>query len=482
MKRSLGTKVAVIFIGLMILILAAMGVFQYFFIDNYYYSAKEKILLESWNKIRVLQSGGDTEEFQNYCSVNSLTYCLTDSTLSSIYTNSPDGSLMEGRLFGILADKEDDNIKVIRSSETYTLFRFDDRFSGMEYLELLGTLDNGYYYLVTCPVESISGAAAISMRFFIYVGLAAIAAALVAVLLITRRLVRPIKELSGLSTRMAELDFDARYESGGEDEIGELGYNFNRMSEKLEKAVIDLRSANARLQEDIAEKQKLEDMRTEFLSNVSHELKTPLALIQGYAEGLKDNVSDDPESREFYCEVIMDEAGKMNTLVRQLMTLNELEFGSDSLCVERFDLTELIRGVLEASGIMLEQKKARVEFAADRPLMVLGDEFKIEEVMTNYLTNAMNHLKGENLIRITLSEENGTVKTEVFNTGDPIPDEDLQRVWEKFYKVDKARTRAYGGSGIGLSIVKAIMDAHHQKCCAENKEGGVAFSFTLRKG
>src|SRR5699024_6553303 len=222
-------------------------------------------------------------------------------------------------------------------------------------------------------------------------------------------------------------------------------------------------------------------MRREFLSNVTHELKTPLALIQGYAEGLKDKVNEDQESRDFYCDVIVDEASKMNEMVKKLLNLNQLEFGNDQVTMERFDLAEVIRGVLQSSAILIEQKEAKVVFNQQEPVMVWGDEFKVEEVITNYLTNALNHLDYDRIIEIDCKTENGVVATSVFNTGDPIPEEDIDKIWIKFYKVDKARTREYGGSGIGLSIVKAIMDSMNQKCGADNYENGVAFWFTLEQ-
>ena len=212
---------------------------------------------------------------------------------------------------------------------------------------------------------------------------------------------------------------------------------------------------------------------------MSHELKTPIALIQGYAEGLSEGMCEEKESRDYYCEVIMDEAGKMNKMVRQLLTLSALEFGSDTPAFGRFDIHELIGDLLNASRILLEQKEAQVVFEPEGPLYVTADEFKIEEVLTNYLNNALNHLGGKRMIRIVTECGPETVKVLVFNTGDGIPAEDLPNLWTKFYKVDKARTRAYGGSGIGLSIVKAVMDAHHQSCGVENVEDGVEFWFTL---
>ena len=220
-------------------------------------------------------------------------------------------------------------------------------------------------------------------------------------------------------------------------------------------------------------------MRQEFLNNVSHELKTPIALVQGYAEGLKENISDDPESREFYCDVIMDEAAKMNKLVKNLLTLNQLESGRDEVTMERFDIVSLVRGVLQSMDIMIQQKEAKVNFEASDPVYVWADEFKIEEVVTNYTSNALNHLNGEKEIEIRVLPEDDRVRVTVFNTGTPIPEEDIPKLWNKFYKVDKARTREYGGSGIGLSIVKAIMESLHQQYGVQNYDNGVEFWFTL---
>lgn len=301
----------------------------------------------------------------------------------------------------------------------------------------------------------------------------------IVILVMTNRITRPISELTKLSEKMSDLDFDARYQSRAGNEIDVLGDNFNKMSRKLESTISELKSANNKLQKDIEDKIKIDEMRKEFLDNVSHELKTPIALIQGYAEGLNENISDDPESREFYCEVIMDEASKMNKLVKNLLTLNQLESGKDAPVMERFDIVSLIRGVLGSMHIMIEQKEATVIFEETEPVYVWADEFKIEEVVTNYTSNALNHLDGERKVEIKVLQEEDCVKVTVFNTGTPIPEEDIPNLWNKFYKVDKARTREYGGSGIGLSIVKAIIESMNQKYGVCNYDNGVEFWFTL---
>ena len=284
---------------------------------------------------------------------------------------------------------------------------------------------------------------------------------------------KPIEELSGVSQKLTERDFSVRAKNYGTyQEISVLAHNFNMMADEMQDYIQKLESSKDALE-------RFNKMRNDFTANITHELKTPLALIQGYAEGLQECINDDAQSRDFYCEVIMDEADKMNQMVKKLLTLNQLEFGNEVVPMERFNLTELIHGIINSSSILLEQNDISVTFDESGPMDAWGDEFKVEEVVTNYLSNAIHHAEFDKKIRIWYTRKDSVVRVSVFNTGKQIPEEDLDNVWIKFYKVDKARTREYGGSGIGLSIVKAIMDSFHQKCGAINYENGVEFWFEL---
>ena len=374
---------------------------------------------------------------------------------------------------------------VLREYDNYMIQKTFDPLSKTFYLESWGFFsDNAPIFIRTMPMESIHESAAISNRFLMFVGIVVILAGSILIYFITRHITMPIKRLSELSEKMSNLDFDARYETSrrSTEEIDTLGNSMNVLSERLKTTIGELKEANAQLKKDIDEKVQIDEMRKEFIANVSHELKTPIALIQGYAEGLVEGMAEDKENRDYYCGVIMDEAGKMNRMVRQLLTLTALEFGGERLSVERFDLTELIASVISSSGVLLKQNELTVDFDGKEPVYVMGDEFKIEEVITNYLTNAIHHVGGGEKkiqIRIDHRRDGKEVCVEVFNTGNPIPDEALPNLWTKFYKVDKARTREYGGSGIGLSIVKAIMEMHHKACGVKNHENGVEFWFTL---
>lgn len=385
--------------------------------------------------------------------------------------------MMVVQLFGYLYDKN--HQEVLEKTDSYDICKSVDPQNNTEYLTMWGNFDNGDIFIMRSPLESIRSAVTIFNRFIGVVGGSVILVSVLLAWYFSKRITEPIMELATLSQKMADLDFDAKYTSGGSNEIGVLGENFNRMSERLEQTISNLKEANYKLQKDIEQKEKRENMRSEFLGNVSHELKTPIALIQGYAEGLKEGVNDDPESREFYCEVIMDEAGKMNRMVKNLLALNQLEFGEDDVQFERFDITSLISGVLQSLDILIEQKEAQVIFRHKNPVYVWADEFKVEQVVRNYVNNALNHIDSEKVIEIKITQENDMAKITVFNTGTPIPEEDLPHIWEKFYKVDKARTREYGGNGIGLSIVKAIMDSFGKGYGAINHTNGVEFWFEL---
>ena len=169
----------------------------------------------------------------------------------------------------------------------------------------------------------------------------------------------------------------------------------------------------------------------------------------------------------------------MNRMVKQLLTLNQLESGGSTVEMTRFDITELIEGIIASASLMAAQKQVEIHFQKEGTVCVWGDEFQVEEVITNFLTNAMNHAAGTKQVVISFTRHDGLVRTSVFNTGEPIPEGELDKIWGKFYKVDKARTREYGGSGIGLSIVRAIMDSFGQQCGVLNHPDGVEFWMEL---
>lgn len=413
---------------------------------------------------------------------NNLTTVLIDSSTGKAFLSSGrESDFLAQKVQRYVLGKGGGDAQILKEHDNYIVETNYDKRSNASYMEAWGFFsDNSTLFIMSMPLAGIHDSVMLANRFTTFVGFVALILGTIIMYFVANRVIKPVLALAALSEKMSNLDFDAHYEADAQDEIGILGRNMNNLSSRLKDAIGALQDANRQLQHDIDEKTQIDEMRKEFIANVSHELKTPIALIQGYAEGLTEGMCEDEESRNYYCEVIMDEAGKMNKMVKQLLTLTALEFGNDAPSMDTFDITELIQDLIRSSSILIQQNEATVCYQPDGPCMVFADEFKIEEVVTNYLTNAIHHLDGERRIEIRIEKIGETVKVTVFNTGNPIPEADLPNLWTKFYKVDKARTRAYGGSGIGLSIVKAIMDIHHQSCGVVNVEGGVEFWFTLQ--
>lgn len=490
MKKSIRHQMATIFIALVGAVLLVAILINSWFLESYYIHNKQTSLIQVYE---VMEQAIDNDSLTNQGTVNKLSELVEIGNIFFVVMG-PNGEdvisaapnnikLQELRtqLMGYLLNQNQVRGELLKSNDKYQIHSAKDVIGGGEHIEMWGYLDNGFVFIARSPLTSIRESVSLSNEFLIYITLVMALIGSIFVWYFTKRITNPLTELATLSERMANLDFEAKYTSGGKDEIGVLGSNFNLMSEKLEETISELKTANYELKKDIENKEQLEVMRTEFIGNVSHELKTPIALIQGYAEGLKEGVSEDPNSREFYCDVIIDEANKMNQLVRNLLTLNQLEFGKDEMVFERFDLMELIRGVVQSSEILIEQSNAEVKVHGDASIFVWADEFKVEQVIRNYLSNALHHVQNEKVIelRTTIDSERDKVRVSVFNTGTPIPQEDIDKIWGKFYKVDKARTREYGGHGIGLSIVKAIMESCGQDYGVINYENGVAFWFEL---
>lgn len=350
---------------------------------------------------------------------------------------------------------------------------------------LSGKMDNGYLIYIEVPIAAIEESVRISNNLLIIMGIIIAIVSAVISSVISMKFTKPILKLNEIANKMANLDFSEKYRvTDSDDEINELGKSINEMSNKLEKTIKQLRKNNNQLEKDIEEKSKIDEMRKQFISDVSHELKTPIALIQGYAEGLIENVNTDEESKKYYAEVILDESNKMDKLVKQLLELMTIEYGKRDFNNTKFNICELIQEVIRKCNVMLEETGAQVQFENTNPIYVYADEFYMDQVFTNYFTNAIKHVKEINgkkeiVIKTDINENNKKVRISVFNTGDNISEDNIQRIWGRFYKIDSSRNRNDGGTGIGLSLVKAIMNSYNSEYGVINKKDGVEFYFDI---
>ena len=349
----------------------------------------------------------------------------------------------------------------------------------IDFLTLVTKLNNGDILAIRVPLVSISESVDIANRFIMITGIIIAILGSIWAYLFSKKFTKPILEVNNIARNMAKFDFGEKCKIRGKDEIGQLGQSVNYLSGELDTAITELSTKNKKLEEDIEKERKIDEMRKEFISSVSHELRTPLAVIQGYAEGLVSNVAESEDDRKFYCDVIMKETDKMNKLVKDLLNLSQIESGYFHIEKTEFNLTSLIEYVLNKYKSTFAEKNIEIQFELGESYIVCGDMVRIEQILTNYLNNAINHVDSNKIIKISQIVNKDKIKISVFNSGKHIPEESLEKIWTSFYKVDKARTRAYGGYGLGLSIVKAIADLHNNAYGVENIEGGVTFWFEV---
>ncbi len=376
---------------------------------------------------------------------------------------------------------DDGTTKLLKSTHNYRIVSqvipsVDDSF-----LLLIGVLPDSNIVFIQATTSAMEESIHITNRFFLFmVVLDSVIAIFVGKFLISI-FTRPLFDLISITKRISNFDFDATYHPQLiYNEMDDLGEHVNEMSITLKRAIDQLQAANESLKHDLELKDETEKMRKEFVSNVSHELKTPIALIQGYAEGLQEGIMEDEVSRQIYLDIIIDEANKMNRLVREMLILNQLEAGQMDLDLVDFNLTEMIDSVVDSNRINFEAQNITYSFINKAECYVKADEFLVEQVFTNFISNAIHYVMNENIITVRYDfMKRGKVRISVFNSGNNIAKKDIKHIWEKFYKADKARSREYGGSGIGLSVVKATMDLLHEKFGVENLPNGVEFWFEL---
>ena len=453
-----------------------------FALEKFYLYSKQNTLEEVYNQLNDYYNGNDHEldlekEMERIAIRNNFDILIKDEDNINIYSTSADFYYVIDSIIGAGTSKRS---KELETNDKFTIDLQKDFKNGLNYVMLSGILDNGYHVFIRVPVTAIQDSVAISNKFLILMAGVMLLISAVMLSFISKKFTEPILELNKIAKNMSNLDFSHKYKiKDVDDEINNLGKSINTMSDKLESTIKQLRNTNIELERDIEEKSKIDEMRKTFISDVSHELKTPIALIQGYSEGLLENVNTDEESRKFYAEVILDETNKMNRLVQQLLELMKLEYGKREFNNTNFDIVEA-----EKEIVMLEEHNVDVKIEGLESMTVFADDFYVEQIITNYLTNAIKNVKeinGEKYISIenSINEKNGKARIEVFNTGENIKEEDLNRIWNRFYKVDKSRNRQSGGTGIGLAFVKAIMTNYENDYGVINCENGVKFYFEL---
>jgi signal transduction histidine kinase len=487
MKNSIGIK---LFIGITIfalIIVSLSWILNTKYLEDYYLERKKDSLFAYSKKINTIYNDNIDEieptlkNIENGIGGN---ITILDEKGTQIYNPSPMprmGGMGRGHLKGI-GLLTNSGVERVLNGETVLEGYIHPRFNTLS-LVLASRLLNGHILVIESPVSSIKESVEIAKSFHIYIGIISLIIGTLIAFIFSRIFTKPIIELNNVAKTMAKLDFSKKYVIKNKDEIGQLGETINYLSDKLDISITELNMANKKLKEDIERERQLEKLRKEFVSSVSHELKTPIALIQGYGEGLKDSVIEDAESKNFYCDVIIDEAKQMDKLVKDLLNLSQLESGQYHLQKEGFNIYDLAKKNIDKFKPILMEKNINLKIDSDsKDVNVYADITRIEQVLVNFINNAINHVDDRKAIGINIKDHIQRVRVEIINTGKAIPEDEMDKIWDSFYKVDKSRTRKYGGTGLGLSIVKGILKLHEGSFGVSNVDGGVKFWFDMDKG
>lgn len=336
-------------------------------------------------------------------------------------------------------------------------------------------MKNGSSYTLTVQVDLfvVQQTTEVLWSIFPYVLLMIFVLSLLCSWIYARYVTRPIVRLSKISEQMASLDFSGQCSMEREDELGCLAQNLNSLSTSLSTALNDLHTANDQLKADIEKEQELERQRVEFFSAASHELKTPLTILKGHLAGMLNKVSG-YENHTEYMERSLAVVERMEKLVKELLYVSKAN-GKQKSEYKTTDFAELVRVQIATITDLLEEKKQRLEVNIPDRLSCEMEPAQMERAIQNILVNAIRYSPEGELIWVSLAEADATVCCEVENTGVHIPEDALSHLFEAFYRTDTSRNRNTGGTGLGLYIVRKIMEMHHAEYGIQNTKRGVLF-------
>ncbi|HOO74995.1 MAG TPA: HAMP domain-containing sensor histidine kinase [Tepiditoga sp.] len=494
MKKSIRSK---LFVQITVLVLMFIGILFFvntFFYDDYYHNIKRKELIEKSVYIeKIYEKEGLSDNFYTEAekteSINNINIIITGENGRQIYDtnrkytediqNFLNSDKAPQEIFKMPAPPpEKTSEKTEKLDDSTNLIYSKDVNLNISFLSIEKITSSGVRIVLRTTLNSINESVYISNRFIIYTGIFLMLFGIFYSFFLSKNFTKPILDINNIAKKIARMDFSDRYEIRDNDEIGELGKNINILSLTLKDNIDELNRKNGLLLEDLNKERENEKIRKEFISNVSHELKTPISIVKAYAEGLSEDINT--ESRKDYTEVIIDESNKMDKLVRELLVLSELNSGVGKISFSEFSLNELIKHVTDKFNNIVAGKDIKIEFESSENFIVYADMMKTEQILKNYISNAVNHTDKKKNIKIFFIDQKDKVAVNVYNSGNRLTDEQRKLIWQSFYKIDKSRSRAYGGSGLGLSIVKAVQDLHGNNCGVYNEEDGVVFWFDIK--
>jgi len=471
MKLRIRSKLILLSIILISITFLLQTVFNRLFLDKYYqFKRKEQIKLISKD---LILNNYTHEELQKIMSKNAITIdFMPVQTLSKVEEN-----IVLKRVDGVLKGTYTQTIEELEENVFYS-----SEYLGVKFLTYYKKKENEGFYILKANMEEINQSIYITNNFILYSTYVAILFGIILSFLFANLFLKPIYKINKKLKKLSKFDFEDKLSLNSNDEFQELSENINFVSNELENKIQDLKIANLKLKEDIDREMVFKNKSKEFISSVTHEIKTPITIINTYAESLVEGYVEDNEKRILYSKTIMEEGENISKLVDDLLKIIKNEYDSNILILEDFDLLEIMKKELEKFKIDLEEKEVRYNINSSfKKIIVNADKEKIAHVLNNFISNAVSYVSKKGILNINVLSENEVYLIEIENSGLNIEEENLEEIWKPFFKVDKGRNRKYGGTGLGLSIVSETLKNHNQRFGVVNTDIGVKFWFELKK-
>ena len=486
--KSLRIRIFASIAGIIVVFAAAVMLLNWCCLTTFYFQHGNSMLKSAVSQIRASfpeEMSYDTDAFASIEDTNDIDIIIYKSDGEAVYATilrefDPevnDANWLRYRLEEIM------RLDIVESEYDSGESRFEIQKSkdgAATYIAYRAHIKDDYWSVVRMNANVLKNSASVANTFMGMTVVIMLFVAVAASALIAGHLSKPIRQMNAVTRAMSKFDFSQKVTVTGRDEIAQLAMSINILSENTSRLLDELNEKNAKLEKEVEHERALEKMRKEFVSNVSHELKTPIAIIQGYAEGLRLNVAGDEKRRDVYCGIIESESYKMDKLVKQLLELSRLESGQSAITKNAFNLTDMTGEVVKRIASITDDIEISCLFD-DSPRIAYADEMRMEQVLTNYLNNAISHCKYGMRIDVDITEKEYGWRVSVYNTGDHIPDDIAENIWLSFYRADKSRSRENGNCGLGLSIVSTIMKQHGREYGFDNVDGGVSFWFDVAR-
>lgn len=454
-KNSLKIKVWLYFILFSVCILAFLWIFQVLSLNNYYEYSKKGEIKTVVTKIKN-NYNGDLSVLDTLS--NNYQVCI------EVYENYNNSYISNNYDRGCNGDGQKSLTTVkkqfILSNSDVAGYRYiNPRFGNRVYM--YGIKLNHEIVFVSSSLQPMNATVTILQGQLIVISILVLVLSLLIAFYLSKKISKPIEEINTQAKRMASGDYNFEYHSSN---------NIEELNE-LTKTLTDTNNELA----------KTENLRKELLANVSHDLKTPLTMIKAYAEMVKDITYKDPKKRDEHLDIIISETDRLNVLVNDLLELSVLE-ANNNLIFEETEINDFVINVLKQYNIYVENEGYQIEFINCPNTIVKFDKKRMQQVLYNLINNAINYTGNDKKVTIKLIDQETSILVEVTDTGKGISKKDLKYIWDKYYKADKTFSRCYNGSGIGLSIVKQVLESHNFKYGVNSKKNkGTTFYFEINK-